>query len=81
MLYLKEFKKHSDYEEYISGTSAVLPNVSICDDDGQTHYKPFEPEPTPEPTPEPEPEPTPEPTPEPEPEPTPEPTPEPAPEN
>ena len=39
--YLKEFATHAEYESYINGGEAILPNVSICDDQpAHVHYKP-----------------------------------------
>ena len=47
MLYLKEFEHHSEYEEYISRVGAMLPNVSICDDEPtHVHYNPAQVGPT-----------------------------------
>ena len=43
MKYLKLFKIHSDYEEYINGGEAVLPNVSYCEDERGMHYSPYVP--------------------------------------
>ena len=45
MKYLKLFKIHSDYEEYINGGGAVLPNVSYCKDERDVHYNPWTPPP------------------------------------
>ena len=46
MIYLKKFEQHSEYEAYISGGGAVLPNVSICKDEPtHVHYNPVGPEP------------------------------------
>ena len=42
MKYLKRFKTHSNYEEYING-EAVLPNVSYCEDERGMHYNPWKP--------------------------------------
>ena len=42
MKYLKLFKIHSDYEEYING-EAVLPNVSYCEDERGIYYNPWKP--------------------------------------
>ena len=39
--YLKKFITHSDYETYISGKGKVLPNVSYCYNDKETHYNPL----------------------------------------
>ena len=49
MIYLKKFENHTQYETYINGGDAVLPNVSICITEGDVHYNPSTP-PTP-PTP------------------------------
>jgi uncharacterized protein (TIGR02145 family) len=38
--YLKEFSTHSEYEQYINGSGAILPNVSICKTEGDVHYNP-----------------------------------------
>ena len=38
--YLKKFENHSDYETYISGQDAILPNVSYCEDNSCVHYNP-----------------------------------------
>ena len=40
-LYLKKFENHTQYETYINGSSAILPNVSICTTEGDVHYNPF----------------------------------------
>ena len=40
MKYLKHFKIHSDYEEYING-KAVLPNVSYTEDSLKVYYNPI----------------------------------------
>ena len=40
MKYLKRFKIHSDYEEYING-KAVLPNVSYTEDSLKVYYNPI----------------------------------------
>ena len=39
--YLKKFENHSDYETYISGQDAILPNVSYCKDNNCVHYNPY----------------------------------------
>ena len=39
-IYLKEFSTHSEYEQYINGSDAILPNVSICTTEGDVHYNP-----------------------------------------
>ena len=38
--YLKEFSTHAEYEQYINGGGAILPNVSICTNEGDVHYTP-----------------------------------------
>lgn len=38
MDYLKLFEQHSQYETYINGQDAVLPNVSYCIDNDEVHY-------------------------------------------
>ena len=38
--YLKEFELTSQYEEYINSTMALLPNVSLTNDDNMVHYNP-----------------------------------------
>lgn len=45
-VYLKEFENHTQYENYINGSDAILPNVSICTTEGDVHYNPSTP-PTP----------------------------------
>jgi uncharacterized protein (TIGR02145 family) len=40
-LYLKKFSTHSEYEQYINGSGAILPNVSICTTEGDVHYNPY----------------------------------------
>ena len=40
--YLKEFTTHAEYEAYINGGEAILPNVSTCDDQPtHVHYNPY----------------------------------------
>ena len=41
--YLKKFENHSDYETYINGQDAILPNVSHCKDQNDVHYNPITP--------------------------------------
>ncbi len=41
MKYLKRFKTHSNYEEYINGEGAVLPNVSYTEDALKVYYNPI----------------------------------------
>jgi len=38
--YLKYFETHAEYEAYINGDDALLPNVSYCQDNYETHYTP-----------------------------------------
>ena len=45
-IYLKQFENHTQYENYINGSGAILPNVSICTTEGDVHYNPSTP-PTP----------------------------------
>lgn len=46
-VYLKQFSTHQEYEQYINGSDAILPNVSICKDTpNEVHYNPSTP-PTP----------------------------------
>lgn len=40
-IYLKKFETHTQYDTYINGSSAILPNVSICTTEGDVHYSPF----------------------------------------
>jgi hypothetical protein len=39
-VYLKEFSTHKEYEQYINGSDVILPNVSICTNEGDVHYNP-----------------------------------------
>lgn len=41
MKYLKKFENHSQYDAYISGGGAVLPNVSLCVQENEVHYNPY----------------------------------------
>ena len=41
--YLKKFENHSDYKTYIDGQDAILPNVSLCEDQNDIHYNPIVP--------------------------------------
>ena len=41
--YLKLFENHTQYEEYITGETAVLPNVSHCINEVEVHYNPIVP--------------------------------------
>lgn len=36
--YLKKFDSHTNYETYIDGDDAILPNVSICVNNNHVHY-------------------------------------------
>lgn len=40
-IYLKQFSTHQEYEQYINGSGAILPNVSICTTEGDVHYNPY----------------------------------------
>ena len=40
-VYLKEFSTHSEYEQYINSSDAILPNVSICTTEEDVHYSPY----------------------------------------
>lgn len=40
-IYLKKFDNHTQYENYINGSDAILPNVSICTTEGDVHYNPY----------------------------------------
>ena len=41
-VYLKQFSTHSEYEQYINGSDAILPNVSVCKDQPTVvHYNPY----------------------------------------
>lgn len=42
-IYLKKFENHTQYETYINGSGAILPNVSICTTEGDVHYNPSTP--------------------------------------
>jgi hypothetical protein len=42
-IYLKKFENHTQYENYINGSDATLPNVSICTTEGDVHYNPYVP--------------------------------------
>lgn len=40
--YIKKFTTHAEYESYINGGEAILPNVSTCDDQPtHVHYNPY----------------------------------------
>jgi hypothetical protein len=39
-VYLKQFSTHQEYEQYINGSDVILPNVSICTNEGDVHYTP-----------------------------------------
>ena len=41
-IYLKKFENHTQYENYINDSGAILPNVSICTTEGDVHYNPLE---------------------------------------
>ena len=38
MDYLKLFQNHTEYETYINGSGATLPNVSFCAQQNEVHY-------------------------------------------
>ena len=40
-IYLKKFENHTQYDTYINGSGAILPNVSICTTEGDVHYNPY----------------------------------------
>ena len=42
--YLKQFSTHAEYDAYINGSGAILPNVSICTTEGDVHYNPYVPQ-------------------------------------
>ena len=42
-VYLKKFENHTQYKNYINGSGAILPNVSICITEGDVHYNPSTP--------------------------------------
>jgi hypothetical protein len=44
-VYLKQFSTHQEYDAYINGSGAILPNVSICTTEGDVHYNPSSPVP------------------------------------
>ena len=40
--YIKKFTTHAEYQSYINGSDAYLPNVSTCDDQPtHVHYNPY----------------------------------------
>ena len=41
MKYIKLFETHNEYETYINGQDAILPNVSYCEDQNDVHYNPY----------------------------------------
>jgi len=45
MKYIKKFDRHADYEAYINGGGAVLPNVSYCVDRNEVHFNKYTPQP------------------------------------
>lgn len=42
-IYLKKFSTIAEYEAYITSEDKVLPNVSICTNEGGVHYNPYVP--------------------------------------
>jgi hypothetical protein len=43
--YLKLFETYTQYEQYITGDTVVLPNVSHCIQEEEVHYNPLQPTP------------------------------------
>ena len=44
MKYIREFENHSQYQTYTADTSNfILPNVSLCVQENEVHYKPIDP--------------------------------------
>ena len=41
MDYIKLFGSHSDYEDFVSGDTMELPNVSHCVEENDVHYNPY----------------------------------------
>ena len=41
MKYIRLFDNHTEYENYISGETAELPNVSYCNEEMDVHYNPW----------------------------------------
>ena len=41
MRYIKVFEEHSDYEDFVSGGTMELPNVSYCDAEHEVHYNAY----------------------------------------
>lgn len=39
--YVKLFKNHAEYEQYISGEAVELPIVSHCIQEVESHYNPY----------------------------------------
>lgn len=39
--YFKLFETHTQYEQYITGETAILPNVSHCINEAEVHYNPL----------------------------------------
>ena len=40
-IHLKKFDTHQEYDAYINGSDAILPNVSICTTEEDVHYNPY----------------------------------------
>ena len=45
-IFLKKFETHTQYDNYINGSDAILPNVSICTQEGDVHYNSSTPTPS-----------------------------------
>lgn len=45
MKYIKKFKTHSDYEDYIESQDYLTPNVSYCVDLNEVHFEKYTPQP------------------------------------
>ena len=41
MNYLKLFQNHSEYEDFVSGGTMIIPNVSHCISEDEVHYNPI----------------------------------------
>ena len=42
MKYIRLFENHSDYEDFASGGTMELPNVSYCETENEVHYNPID---------------------------------------
>ena len=45
MKYIKKFKTHSDYEDYLESQDYLTPNVSYCVDQNEIHFEKYAPAP------------------------------------